>query len=74
LNDPYDWNGPKEPIVAATEADMDGALTMEILKHISNQPVLSLISATTIKSMAFSISVIPVRILRTLLVALMIPM
>jgi len=40
LNDPYDWNGPKEPIVAATEADMDGALTMEILKHISNQPVL----------------------------------
>ena len=40
LNDPYDWNGPKEPVVAATEADMDGALTMEILKHISNQPVL----------------------------------
>lgn len=40
LNDPYDWNGPKEPIVAATEADMDGALTMEILKHISGQPVL----------------------------------
>ncbi|MGC8963026.1 MAG: L-fucose/L-arabinose isomerase family protein, partial [Candidatus Bipolaricaulaceae bacterium] len=40
LNDPYDWNGPKEPIVAATEADMDGALTMQILKHISGQPVL----------------------------------
>lgn len=40
LNDPYDWNGSKEPIIAATEADMDGALTMEILKHISNQPVL----------------------------------
>ncbi|UCF09616.1 MAG: L-fucose/L-arabinose isomerase family protein [Candidatus Bipolaricaulota bacterium] len=40
LNDPYDWNGPKEPIVAATEADMDGALTMEILKHISSEPVL----------------------------------
>ncbi|MGQ9700753.1 MAG: L-fucose/L-arabinose isomerase family protein [Candidatus Bipolaricaulaceae bacterium] len=40
LNDPYDWNGPKEPTVAATEADMDGALTMEILKHISNEPVL----------------------------------
>lgn len=40
LNDPYDWNGPKEPIVAATEADMDGALTMEILKHISGEPVL----------------------------------
>jgi len=40
LNDPYDWNGPKEPIVAATEADMDGALTMEILKHITGKPVL----------------------------------
>lgn len=40
LNDPYDWNGSKESIVAATEADMDGALTMEILKHISGQPVL----------------------------------
>lgn len=36
LNDPYDWEGPHEPIVAATEADMDGALTMEILKHISS--------------------------------------
>jgi len=40
LNDPYDWNGPKEPVVAATEADMDGALTMEILKHIASEPVL----------------------------------
>jgi L-fucose isomerase len=40
LNDPYDWNGPKEPLVAATEADMDGALTMEILKHVSGEPVL----------------------------------
>lgn len=40
LNDPYDWNGPKTPIVSATEADMDGALTMEILKHLSGEPVL----------------------------------
>jgi len=40
LNDPYDWNGPKTPVVAATEADMDGALTMEILKHITQEPVL----------------------------------
>jgi L-fucose isomerase len=40
LNDPYDWNGPKEPIVAATEADMDGALTMEILKHITGAPIM----------------------------------
>jgi len=40
LNDPYDWDGPKDPIVAATETDMDGALSMEILKHISGEPVL----------------------------------
>jgi len=39
LNDPYDWEGPHEPIVAATEADMDGALTMQIFKHIACQPV-----------------------------------
>ncbi|HEY1479529.1 MAG TPA: hypothetical protein VGF46_05840, partial [Gaiellales bacterium] len=31
LNDPYDWEGPKEPVVCSTEADMDGALTMQIL-------------------------------------------
>jgi len=36
LNDPYDWDGPKEPIVAATESDMDGALTMQIFKHLIN--------------------------------------
>jgi len=40
LNDPYDWDGPKEPIITATETDMDGALTMEIFKHISQRPVL----------------------------------
>ncbi len=40
LNDPYDWEGPHEPIVAATEADMDGALTMQIFKHLSGEPVL----------------------------------
>ncbi len=40
LNDPYDWDGPHEPIVASTEADMDGALTMQIFKHISGAPVL----------------------------------
>jgi L-fucose isomerase len=40
LNDPYDWEGPHEPIVAATEADTDGALTMQILKHLSGQTVL----------------------------------
>jgi L-fucose isomerase len=40
LNDPYDWEGPHEPIVAATEADMDGALTMQLFKHLSGEPVL----------------------------------
>jgi L-fucose isomerase len=40
LNDPYDWEGPHEPIVAATEADMDGALTMELFKHLSGQTCL----------------------------------
>ncbi len=40
LNDPYDWDGPKDPFVCSTEADMDGALTMQILKHLSGTPVL----------------------------------
>ncbi len=40
LNDPYDWEGPKAPHVCATESDMDGALTMQVLKHIANLPVL----------------------------------
>jgi L-fucose isomerase len=40
LNDPYDWDGPKEPHVCATEADMDAALTMQLLKSLSGTPVL----------------------------------
>jgi L-fucose isomerase len=40
LNDPYDFDGSHEPIVAATEADMDGALTMQILHHLCGEPVL----------------------------------
>ncbi len=40
LNDPYDWNGEKEPTVMACEADSDGALTMQILKLISGCPTL----------------------------------
>ncbi len=40
LNDPYDWDGPHEPIVAATENDMDGALTMQLFNHLSGEPVL----------------------------------
>jgi L-fucose/D-arabinose isomerase len=40
LNDPYDWDGPKEPHVCATDADMDAALTMQLLKGLSGTPVL----------------------------------
>jgi len=41
LNDSYDWDGPHEPIIAATESDMDGALTMQLFKHITRgEPVL----------------------------------
>jgi L-fucose isomerase len=35
LNDPYDWNGPKEPTVCATEADAGAAVTMQLLKYLS---------------------------------------
>jgi len=40
LNDPYDWEGPKETHVTSTEADMDAAMTMQILKLLSGDPVL----------------------------------
>jgi L-fucose isomerase len=40
LNDPYDWEGPKQTHVCATESDMDGALTMQLLKGLSGTPVL----------------------------------
>lgn len=40
LNDPYDWDGPHEPHVCATEADMDAALTMQIFKLLAGTPVL----------------------------------
>ena len=40
LNDPYDWDGPKATHVCATEADMDAALTMQLLKGLSGTPVL----------------------------------
>ncbi|NPV80677.1 MAG: hypothetical protein HPY52_10440 [Firmicutes bacterium] len=35
MNDPYDWNGPKEPMVCATEADSYAAVTMQMMKYIS---------------------------------------
>jgi L-fucose isomerase len=40
LNDPYDWDGPKEPHICATEDDMDGALTMQLMHKITGTPVL----------------------------------
>ncbi|MBS7611538.1 L-fucose/L-arabinose isomerase family protein [Candidatus Bathyarchaeota archaeon] len=41
MNDPYDWNGFKEPTVCATEADSLAAITMQLLKYISGGlPVL----------------------------------
>lgn len=35
LNDPYDWNGKKEPTVCATEGGAFAALTMQLLKYVS---------------------------------------
>ncbi len=41
LNDPYDMEEEeKEPFVCACEIDMDGALTMQILKLLSGKPIL----------------------------------
>ncbi|MBE3130247.1 MAG: L-fucose isomerase [Acidobacteria bacterium] len=40
MNDPYDWDGAKEPIVYACEADADGAVTMQILKLLTGKPVI----------------------------------
>ncbi len=40
FNDPYDWNGPKETTVFSCEADGDAALTMQILKLLTGDPVV----------------------------------
>jgi L-fucose/D-arabinose isomerase len=40
FNDPYDWNGPKTPTVFSCEADGDAALTMQILKLLTTDPVV----------------------------------
>ncbi|MGD2175834.1 MAG: hypothetical protein PVJ27_10565 [Candidatus Brocadiaceae bacterium] len=37
-----DWDGPREPMVCACEADGDGALTMQILQLLSGLPALFL--------------------------------
>ena len=39
-NDPYDWDGEKETVVFSCEADIDAALTMQVLKLVSGKPVL----------------------------------
>lgn len=61
LNDPYDWDGPHEPIVAATESDMDGALTMQIFKLLTGFPVLSRTYGTTTRKIMCGSSPIPAR-------------
>ncbi|MEI7615798.1 MAG: L-fucose isomerase, partial [Actinomycetota bacterium] len=38
INDPYDFDGPKEPFVFSCEADSDGALTMQVLKLLTGSP------------------------------------
>jgi L-fucose isomerase len=40
LNDPYDWEGDKAPCICATEDDMDGALTMQLMHKMTSTPVL----------------------------------
>ncbi len=35
MNDPYDWNGPKESTVCSTEADAYAAVTMQLMKYIT---------------------------------------
>ena len=40
MNDPYDWDGAKEPTVFSCEADSDGALTMQLMKLVSGKPVM----------------------------------
>ena len=40
FNDPYDWDGPKEPVVFSCECDGDAALTMQVMKLVSNKPVI----------------------------------
>ncbi len=40
FNDPYDWDGPKEPRVFTCEADCEGGLTMQVMKLLSGEPVI----------------------------------
>ena len=40
MNDPYDWDGKKDPVVFSCEADADAGMTMQILKLVSGKPVI----------------------------------
>jgi L-fucose isomerase len=40
LNDTSDADGPKEAVCTACESDSNGALTMQILKHLAGPPAL----------------------------------
>lgn len=40
LNDRCDAFGPKAPFVCACEADVNGAITMQIMKNVSGEPTL----------------------------------
>jgi len=39
-NDPYDFDGPKAPVIMGCETDADGTLTMQILHLITGKPML----------------------------------
>jgi L-fucose isomerase len=39
MNDPYDWDGKKQIVPTACEADVDAAVTMEILHLLTGKPV-----------------------------------
>ncbi|MCI8649755.1 MAG: hypothetical protein HFG20_06535 [Anaerotruncus sp.] len=53
LNDPYDLDGPKPPIVCSCEADADGALSMQILKHLSGGKPTALQDIASISDSGF---------------------
>ena len=53
LNDPYDAEGAKEPVVSSCEADNDGALTMQILKLLSGLKPTILLDVRNIREGEF---------------------
>lgn len=53
LNDPYDAEGAKEPLVSSCEADNDGALTMQILKLLSGLKPTMLLDIRNIREGEF---------------------